>query len=150
MSGGKKRKAEDSIMECVCCHKDKAPYRCPKCIAKYCSVACYKIHKESCSSSIDDQGAQLNGQESTQTVLAENATQHTLIDTEILSEESKIHLRSSKWLKDILKSNRLREQILAIDKGKDRLKALKAVRKSNTEFDIFVSKMLHELSTKKL
>lgn len=140
-----KRKAEDSI-ECICCHKEKAPYRCPKCSVKYCSVACYKIHKECCSSHIDEQGEQQSEREPVQVGLTENATEHTLIDTEILSEESKSRLRSSKWLKDILKNNRLREQIIVIDKGKNRLKVLEAVRKSNPHFDTFVNKMLYEMN----
>jgi hypothetical protein len=69
----------------------------------------------------------------------------TLIDTEIISEECKRKLRNSKWLKDILRSNRLREEITAIDKGDDRPKLLRAACESNPEFDAFVNKMLDEL-----
>ena len=33
---------------CVVCSKTDSNYKCPKCLEKYCSLACYKTHKESC------------------------------------------------------------------------------------------------------
>jgi hypothetical protein len=32
----------------VCANSVPAKYKCPKCASPYCSVACFKIHKESC------------------------------------------------------------------------------------------------------
>ena len=32
---------------CVIC-KEPAKYKCPKCLAFYCKVECFKIHKEKC------------------------------------------------------------------------------------------------------
>jgi hypothetical protein len=33
-------------MECLCGNPSK--YKCPKCLVRYCSSACYTIHKENC------------------------------------------------------------------------------------------------------
>lgn len=33
-------------MECLCGNPSK--YKCPKCLARYCSSACYTIHKDNC------------------------------------------------------------------------------------------------------
>ena len=33
---------------CVVFSKTDSNYKCPKCLEKYCSIACYKTHKESC------------------------------------------------------------------------------------------------------
>uniref|UniRef100_A0A1I8P6Y3 Zinc finger HIT domain-containing protein 3 n=1 Tax=Stomoxys calcitrans TaxID=35570 RepID=A0A1I8P6Y3_STOCA len=34
-------------MECIVCHEETNKYKCPKCTSPYCSVACYKLHKDS-------------------------------------------------------------------------------------------------------
>ncbi|XP_062619350.1 zinc finger HIT domain-containing protein 3-like [Saccostrea cucullata] len=33
--------------QCEVCQANVSKYKCPKCIIKYCSVSCYKLHKES-------------------------------------------------------------------------------------------------------
>lgn len=33
---------------CAVCSTDGSPYTCPSCEKSYCSVDCYKIHKEKC------------------------------------------------------------------------------------------------------
>eukprot|EP00158_Paraphelidium_tribonemae_P008142 Partr_v1_DN28487_c0_g3_i2_m42057 len=32
--------------ECSVCHNDQAKYKCPGCISPYCSIACFRRHKE--------------------------------------------------------------------------------------------------------
>ena len=131
---------------CVICKQEKAQYKCPKCSARYCTVACCKDHKTQCGVSSDlttDDRSVANADKVEDTPGVSNSS--TLIDTEIISEECKRKLRNSKWLKDILRSNRLREEITAIDKGDDRPKLLRAACESNPEFDAFVNKMLDEL-----
>ena len=69
-------------------------------------------------------------------------TTKELIGVDLLSEEKKNRLKNSPWLQDILKSNRLRSQIVEIDKSLDPLKALRNLRKMNPEFSEFVYRML--------
>ncbi|XP_041377232.1 zinc finger HIT domain-containing protein 3-like [Gigantopelta aegis] len=33
-------------VQCEVCRKEVSKYKCPKCVARYCSVGCYKSHKE--------------------------------------------------------------------------------------------------------
>ena len=35
-------------MNCKICNSTESKYKCPKCIIKYCSVSCYKIHSSNC------------------------------------------------------------------------------------------------------
>lgn len=54
---------------CEVCEKEKVKYRCPKCQIVYCSVGCYKGHKESCEEKKKDpqtqnqERADINGSE---------------------------------------------------------------------------------------
>ena len=43
--------AATSMVICTTCNKHQARYTCPKCQTPYCSVACYRIHESSSSSS---------------------------------------------------------------------------------------------------
>ncbi|EPX72946.1 zf-HIT protein Hit1 [Schizosaccharomyces octosporus yFS286] len=38
---------------CVVCVEGPAKYKCPKCSAHYCSLACYKQHQQQCSATSD-------------------------------------------------------------------------------------------------
>eukprot|EP00123_Amoebidium_parasiticum_P005282 comp16517_c0_seq1/m.14538 comp16517_c0_seq1/g.14538 ORF comp16517_c0_seq1/g.14538 comp16517_c0_seq1/m.14538 type:complete len:183 (-) comp16517_c0_seq1:143-691(-) len=34
------------VVECGVCNTNPSKYKCPKCVLRYCSIACFKIHKE--------------------------------------------------------------------------------------------------------
>ena len=121
---------------------------------KYCSLTCCKAHKEVCSStqisssSVISDTATLTAVSEPEAGIEISTTEPTtkeLIGVDLLSEEKKNRLKNSPWLQDILKSNRLRSQIVEIDKSLDPLKALRNLRKMNPEFSEFVYRMLDVL-----
>ena len=125
--------------ECSICTQQNSHYKCPKCSSLYCSSSCCKKHKEICENFSDIKNfGQVNH---------ENFKQFEEIkckkedNNEIISEEIKDKMKNSIWLKDILKSKRLRDQITAIDNSGDRESALKVARKCNSEFDRFLIKL---------
>ena len=143
---------------CIVCAAEKPSYKCPKCLQRYCSLECCKIHKEECISSsttISPSSSTVLSTIAAPTVIsaAEAGTEGSsamptakeLIGVDILSKEEKDRLKKSSWLQDILKSNRLRSQIAEIDKSSEPLKALRELRKVNSEFNVFVHMMLEVL-----
>jgi hypothetical protein len=35
-------------MDCLVCNQNKSKYKCPKCAIQYCSLDCFKVHKNTC------------------------------------------------------------------------------------------------------
>lgn len=65
-----------------------------------------------------------------------------LQDSQLLHEDMKKKLYSSKELVSRLKSKRLRKDIVAIDSSQDRSNALKNIRQNNKEFDLFLTSIV--------
>ena len=143
---------------CIVCAAEKPNYKCPKCLQRYCSLECCKIHKEECtpSSTITSPSSSTafsttaaptvtSGAEAGIEGSSSMPTAKDLIGVDILSKEEKDRLKKSSWLQDTLKSSRLRSQIAEIDKSSDPLKALREIRKVNSEFNVFVHMMLEVL-----
>ena len=76
---------------------------------------------------------------------AVNNSPMDLLGIEMLSDTEKTRLVESLWLRDFMKSQRLRDQMGAIDQSPNPQKALQYLRSTNSEFDEFVYKMMSTL-----
>lgn len=63
-------------------------------------------------------------------------------EDQLLDEEHKEKMRSSKHLRSLLRSKRLRADIINIDTSSDRQETLKALRSKNKEFEAFIDVLL--------
>ncbi|KAM3838836.1 zinc finger HIT domain-containing protein 3-like [Vipera latastei] len=119
---------------CVVCGREgrqAAKYRCPGCRDRYCSVPCYKKHKEECTSKVDpttwpaesEASYPIQREESRRT----EGSPWSLDD--ILTEDDKGDrvplqkpqlLKESEELRDILSNPHLRTLLLTIDQAKDK------------------------------
>jgi hypothetical protein len=101
-------------------------------------VICCGEHKQACGA------ASLHFPTAAHTV---EAIKPTDIEVLLLKPETKAAVLNSHWLKDMLKSKRLREDIQAIDSAPStsRQSLLKKLRASNPEFECFVDKLLKDV-----
>lgn len=136
---------------CICLGPSK--YRCPKCPERYCSVKCCKEHKQIhveavASTNLDAKGADPANATSEEDSHVKTQAVSSSEDTKtLLSDKQKGRLTSSSYIKDMLKSERLRKHIESIDQSHDRGRALKKLRSNNKEFNEFVSKMVDLVGT---
>ena len=120
------------------CSVETNRYKCPKCRKLYCSVACCKVHKESCKEGGNGQSARdADGEDEHQA-----AALKPLGGVEILTTYQIDKLKKDPYIRGMLGSKRLQEHIRAIDSAEDRAEALRKRRKSNKEFHDFVQKMM--------
>ncbi|XP_061460812.1 zinc finger HIT domain-containing protein 3 [Rhineura floridana] len=124
---------------CIVCGeggRGAAKYRCPACLERYCSVTCYKKHKEQCASEAEPglQPANHNASQGVRTAASFNAEGSSWSVDDILSEDDgddkvplqKLHLlRQSEELKGILLNPHLRQLLLTVDQAKDKSAILK-------------------------
>ena len=120
------------------CSVETNKYKCPKCRKLYCSVACYKVHKESCKHMNHGQTVKDANEEDKD----QAAAPKPLGGVEVLSTQRIDKLRQDPYIRRILGSKRLQEHIRTIDSAEDRAEALRKKRKSNKEFHEFVQKMM--------
>lgn len=124
---------------CLICSKHATKYRCPKCDVKYCSLGCFKTHKESC------QVNSVSAKELTPPAAREDTSsskEDPSLSLKILSSSQKEKLRNSKNLQEVLRSKRLRDHITEVDSAPDRQNALKCLRSKNQEFESFLQDIL--------
>lgn len=123
---------------CTECSKENSAYKCPKCKAHYCSVACCKLHKANqhppvaytigdrpydlqLQQNIDNYASKYTGSVQTKETVKDISTGNsssTSDKSRYLSAEQKLLLSKSDEIAQLLKSKRLRDQIKIIEGGK--------------------------------
>ncbi|XP_048338918.1 LOW QUALITY PROTEIN: zinc finger HIT domain-containing protein 3 [Sphaerodactylus townsendi] len=117
----------------VCPEGDRRPakYRCPGCRARYCSVPCYKKHKEQCVPKVDPvpQPASAETLMDVHREKSLNAEARPRLASDILTEdeeEDKVPLQTlqqlneSEELQGLLLNPHLRQLLLAVDQAADK------------------------------
>lgn len=145
---------------CVVCECTKAPYRCPKCRARYCSAGCCQEHKargcanEGISNALDSgspSGTVPNRfSEQNPTPVVNESLQPTgskafpTVDHHniLLSDDQKSRIRANDYLRTSMLSKRLREDFAVVDTAPNRVEALKKLRLKNPEFNSLVERVL--------
>ncbi|XP_046557286.1 zinc finger HIT domain-containing protein 3-like [Haliotis rubra] len=105
--------------QCEVCTEEAAKYKCPQCVLRYCSVQCYKKHKETCArkdANRKDPGSETLEKERFQ----EQKEEGELSDTELETTEDKVDrhlldkLGESEDLKNLLQNPHLRVMMSAL------------------------------------
>ena len=106
---------------CSVCRTGEKKYKCPACCAGYCSLPCYKSHKEVCQSQEKTVEQKLNfdvgggGEPPCHTDFA-----HLFPTTNTIAQEKLQLLAESEKLKRILTNRHLREFLLYLDSCEDK------------------------------
>jgi hypothetical protein len=151
-----KEKEKEKEKECSVCAKAASSYKCAHCRTPYCSVTCYKAHKDICSKvgHVAVHKPELEGARGSSdsaglggTVTATRGRDAGAI---ILHESQLAALDKDPELQKLLRSERLRAHIQAVDAAPDRARALKRLRLSHPDFDGFVAKTVSVVSSRDL
>jgi len=136
--------------ECSVCAKAGSSYKCAQCRIPYCSVACYKTHKDICNKAapvnIHKPGPEAaRGSTDSAGGAGVRGTESIILHASQLAA-----LDKDPEIQRLLRSERLKEHIHAVDSAPDRCRALKRVRSSHPEFDEFVAKSVSVVSNRDL
>ncbi|XP_026512254.1 zinc finger HIT domain-containing protein 3 isoform X1 [Terrapene carolina triunguis] len=116
---------------CVCAGRGAPRYRCPGCRARYCSVPCYKKHKEQCIAKQDQVVKTLITDTSSlfrRVKPGQGEGSHWSVD-DILTEDDEVDrvplqklklLGESKELRSLLLNPHLQQLLLTVDQAKEK------------------------------
>jgi len=137
--------------KCLVCDETDAKYRCPKCKIVYCSLVCFKPHKESCANTVqqpmtklDDRNTQPSNEATINTPfvgdggerMSNNLTspessvpQHLLLteENDRVPEELLRKLGDSNHLKGLLNNKHLRDMLHEINTSQNQSKTMEKV-----------------------
>uniref|UniRef100_UPI00398EBEA4 zinc finger HIT domain-containing protein 3 isoform X2 n=1 Tax=Pristiophorus japonicus TaxID=55135 RepID=UPI00398EBEA4 len=131
------------MLSCRVCEEQPPKYRCPRCGLRYCSVGCYKKHKDDCKpqesgsvSTISELSPALRG------IAQQDSNGHHWSTDDILGEDEesdrvpleKLKLLESEELKSLLCNPHLRRLLLTVDKAEDK----ESIMKTAMQEPIFV------------
>ncbi|XP_063045722.1 zinc finger HIT domain-containing protein 3 [Engraulis encrasicolus] len=113
---------------CSVCSDSVPKYRCPACLIRYCSLNCFKTHKESCEpvpkrvSTTEHQGpSHAAGTEAwTPAELLDEEDQGDAVPADILKK-----LGESEALKDLLRNPHLRRLLVTVDTAENKVAIMK-------------------------
>ncbi|XP_059829187.1 zinc finger HIT domain-containing protein 3 [Hypanus sabinus] len=115
---------------CGVCEEQATKYRCPACDVRYCSVGCYKKHKDDCkpqksgsvssTSELSTEVGTITWQEGKDDILGEDEE-----SDRVPLEKLKL-LAKSEELKSLLCNPHLRQLLLTIDRAEDKENIMKS------------------------
>ncbi|XP_067866424.1 zinc finger HIT domain-containing protein 3 isoform X2 [Heterodontus francisci] len=113
---------------CCVCEEQLPKYRCPRCDLRYCSVRCYKKHKDDCKP--QESGSTATISPALKEIAQQDSNGHYWSTDDILhgddDEESdrvpleKLRLLESEELKSLLCNPHLKQLLLTVDKAEDK------------------------------
>ncbi|KAJ0044098.1 hypothetical protein NL108_006813 [Boleophthalmus pectinirostris] len=113
---------------CSVCTEQTPKYRCPVCKIRYCSLVCYKKHKDSCLPVPSPPAPTVPG--STATISADPWTADDLLHEDDIIDKVPMDqlqlLDQSKELQDLLCNPHLRQLLRSIDNAESKDQAMKA------------------------
>ncbi|XP_078480787.1 LOW QUALITY PROTEIN: zinc finger HIT domain-containing protein 3-like [Lampetra planeri] len=111
---------------CNVCSESTSKYKCPACRVRYCSLQCYKTHKETC---LPVKPAP-TVPEARDASLTEPWGVEDLLHEEDIIDKVALHrlqmLGHSKELRDLLRNPHLRQLLKSVDSSVDKQQAMKA------------------------
>ena len=122
------------MKQCNVCKLTESKYRCPTCRILYCSVACYKTHKEALCKEIKQPEETVcnvvtNGNSITEEVEPGELTDDESDNEDTVSQEKLSMLENSQTVKDMLANKHLREILKNIDDQENGEKELDSAMK---------------------
>ena len=133
-----KSTCNEKMPTCAICVEAQSKYKCPTCRILYCSLSCYKKHKEvKCA---DVESKPLTPQPPPDNTLP-------LVDPEWkLSRMQLDRLQRSKRVREAIRDTRLQELIKTIDGSDDRVARLEETLTNDEHFKHFVETMMLEMN----
>ncbi|XP_077597397.1 zinc finger HIT domain-containing protein 3 [Stigmatopora nigra] len=110
---------------CKVCSEQTPKYKCPTCKIRYCSLSCYKLHKDSCLPVEKPPPNSTKGTVCTDTWSSETFLDEDDIADAVPAEKLRL-LGHSKEVKDLLCNPHLRELLRTIDSADSKEQAMKA------------------------
>ncbi|KAK4418469.1 Zinc finger HIT domain-containing protein 3 [Sesamum alatum] len=124
--------------KCEVCEEAQSKYKCPSCLIPYCSLACFKKHKE-----IPCAKPEPLKEEKVYTSAATNYDKACYVDeqSEVLQESQLQSLASSNDIRDLVKNEKLQKVIYNIDCSADPENELDKAMEEES-FRLFTEKIL--------
>jgi len=140
-----------SLGNCEICTQKESKYKCPICSLKYCSVICYKKHKETpCNKSSTIESPQTTEQVSVPSIVEttqnQPSSQHKPTSSPSLLAIDFKKLEQSEEIVRTLKSQRLQQLITSIDSAPNREQALEDAL-TDPDFAQFIDSILNVVKT---
>ncbi|KAJ4728386.1 Zinc finger HIT domain-containing protein 3 [Melia azedarach] len=129
------------VRQCQVCNEAQSKYKCPSCLSPYCSLVCFRKHKETPC-------AKPEPAEEKSSVPELPVERPLSVDepSEVLQKEQLESIASSSEICDALKDERLQKLIFGIDSSPDALNELDKAMGVEA-FHIFTDKILSSISS---
>ncbi|XP_070495755.1 zinc finger HIT domain-containing protein 3 [Chironomus tepperi] len=112
------------MTNCYVCEKEVSKYKCPACSIQYCSVSCFKTHK---NGQRDELVKQNKSQDFENTVVEDRQPARVMFETiDTLPTQKLEELKDSEGLKELLKNKYLRDFLQELNEARNPWKAMKA------------------------
>merc|ERR1711977_155910 len=136
----------DMAKKCEVCNEQDSKYKCPKCRTSYCSVVCYKLHKDSscerACKELSERAAEKGGSGKQNQVGGYAPDDDASVDEGYRIQQVQLdRMVESEKVQEWLREPRIREIIELIDAADDREKALDGALETNKEFSDFVDQL---------
>ena len=138
------------MKQCEVCKDKESRYKCPKCRTPYCSVACFKQHKD--SPSCVAEASKLQQAQEADKLLKDKTAALYEEDKDNIDEGYRIQpdqldrMLESEILQERLRDPRIREIVQLIDSAEDREKALDGAVENNKDFALFVEQLANVIN----
>jgi len=104
------------------CKSQEKKYKCPVCAIFYCSLACFKTHKDTCTPPVENnEEAEINPDEDDEAFLFQTQDTVPLESLKLLSKSEK--------LKSLLENPHLREFLTALDSSEEKGRLMRKAMK---------------------
>ncbi|KAL7027453.1 hypothetical protein ACKWTF_005446 [Chironomus riparius] len=109
---------------CFVCEKEVYKYKCPACSIQYCSVSCFKTHKDGQCDEIVNQN---NPKDTENTIVEDKVPARMMFETiDTIPAQKLEELKVSEGLKEMLKNKHLRDFLQELNDARNPWKAIKA------------------------
>ena len=125
---------------CITCNKPDSKYKCPLCRSFYCSILCFKEHRQKCNNKLNKDDDKQN--EENTPVQPLNLDE----DEDIILNEKKLNiLKTNKSIMTKLKNKKLLKILKEIDSTKYKKRTLERQMEIDPDFKIFTTEILTTL-----
>ena len=107
---------------CSVCSKAEKKYCCPKCAVLYCSLSCFKLHKDSdtCSSSSSEKQQEQESPDGERTLVNPSHGDYHYATEDTVPQDKLQQLGSSSQLRQVLTNPHLREFLTTLDRSEEK------------------------------
>ena len=132
---------EEKSKICIICHNDSSKYKCPSCQSFYCSISCYKLHKNNC----DFSAKKINEEEHNEDEKKISPLNLDEDEDIILSNKRLSILKTNKSIMTKLNNKKLFKILKDIDSTKYKKRTLEKMMNTDPDFREFTMEILQTL-----